>query len=369
MRILFWSELFWPYIGGPEVMAMNLLPALRDRGYDFAVITSQDYLDLPPETEYAGIPIHRLSFRAAVAERDIEGLERTGRQVSIIKKRFSPQLIHLNAIGPSAWFHLRTSNADAAPLLVTMHTHLLADAMGGTLQARILGAAEWIVACSASVRSQLCRLIPEAATRSSVIPNSVEVPDLSPGPLPMDPPRVLCLGRLIPVKGFDLALTAVASVIDRFPDVRLTVAGDGPARPTLERTAMDLGLGAAVDFRGWVSPTEVPALINEATLVLMPSRQREGLPVVAIQAALMSRPLVATRVGGLPELVVDGLTGICVDEEDPEGLANAMVFLLGHPEAAAEMGRAARAHAIERFGWDRHVDAYDALYQRLFRRG
>ena len=67
MRVLFWSELFWPYIGGAEVLASKLLPALRNRGYEFIVVTSQDYLGLPDEGQYEGIPIYRLPFRKALA--------------------------------------------------------------------------------------------------------------------------------------------------------------------------------------------------------------------------------------------------------------------------------------------------------------
>ena len=99
-------------------------------------------------------------------------------------------------------------------------------------------------------------------------------------------------------------------------------------------------------------------------MVLIPSR-REGLPVVAIQAAMMGRPIVATRVSGLPEVVVDGKTGWLVEREDSEGLAKAISFLLDHPKVAARMGRAAQQHARELFSPQRCVDAYDALYRKL----
>jgi glycosyltransferase involved in cell wall biosynthesis len=105
--------------------------------------------------------------------------------------------------------------------------------------------------------------------------------------------------------------------------------------------------------------------MNTATLVLIPSR-RESFCLVALEAALMARPLVATRVGGLPEVVVHQQTGLLVEREDVRGIADAVSFLLERPETAAQMGKAARLRAREVFSWDRCVDAYDTLYRRLF---
>ena len=365
MRALFWSELFWPHIGGPEVMAVRLLPALRERGHDVIVLTSRESADLPEVDEVRGIPVHRIPYRSAVARQDLQGCAAAARQVIELKSRLAPDLVHLNGIGTGAWFHLWTAPAQPAPLLVTLHTRLLGNGEdgSGTLQSRVLQAADRIVACSESVLEQVRRRHPDVLARSSVIANSVEAPDLPTEPLPFDPPRILCLGRLIPLKGFDLALEAFASLDERFPGLRLTLAGDGPAREGLERTAARLGIEGAVEFAGWVNPAEAPALIVRSTLVVIPSRGREGLPVVAIQAALLGRPLVVTRVGGLPEAIDDGTTGLAVDEEDAGALARAIAQVLENPATACAMGSAARARAMDRFSWERHVEAYDTLYR------
>jgi len=86
---------------------------------------------------------------------------------------------------------------------------------------------------------------------------------------------------------------------------------------------------------------------------------------VALEAALMARPVVATRVGGLLEVVVHQQTGLLVEQEDSHGLAEAIASLLDHPETATEMGQAARQRAQKVFSWKQCVDAYDALYQKL----
>jgi glycogen(starch) synthase len=192
----------------------------------------------------------------------------------------------------------------------------------------------------------------------------LDVPALLPQPLPNDLPRLLCLGRLAAQKGFDLAITALASIAGRFPNARLIIAGDGPERPALERQVAGLGLADSVDFTGWVSPDEVLTLINRATMVVMPSRW-EGLPSVVLQAAMMARPVVATRVSGLSEVVVHQKTGLLVEPEDLNGLAEAIAWLLDRPETAARMGQAGRRRVQEEFSWARCVDAYDALWRRL----
>jgi len=117
----------------------------------------------------------------------------------------------------------------------------------------------------------------------------------------------------------------------------LVIAGAGPLKPDLQRQAADYGIAHAVDFVGWVAPKAVPSLINVLTIVLIPSRQ-DSLPLVALEAALMARPIVATNVGGLPEVVVHQESGLLVEKEDIRGLADAVTGLLTHPEAAVSIG-------------------------------
>ena len=363
--ILFWSERFWPTIGGVETSASKLLPALRARGYEFVVVTLADYFDLPEEDDYEGIPVRRFPFWSALAKGDVIQIAELRQRMSALKRTFGPELIHVNFLGPSVLFHLHTLDAHPAPLLVSMDSAFPGQEIGGdSLAGRILRSADWVTCVSAASLAQARKLAPEITPRSSFIYQGVKVPDLQPEPLPTESPRLLCLGRLDGVKGFDLALAAFASIAARFPRARLVIAGDGPERPELERQAAELGLGDAVEFSGWAAPDAVPALINSATVVVMPSRS-ESFGLVALEAAMMARPVVATRVGGLVEIVVHQQTGLLVEPEDSSALAEAIASLLNHPQTATHMGKAARQRAQEVFSWDRYVEAYDTLYQRL----
>jgi glycogen(starch) synthase len=368
MRILYWTGLFWPYIGGVQVHAASFLPALQQRGYELTVITSHGSLDLPDRAEYHGIPVCRFPFFSALATGNVDQVMDTLCGVAEVKRTFKPDIVHINFSEPSIFFHLQTIRVHPVPWLFALRQSLpnLAGRETDTLLGRALRSADWITSISETGLADLRRLVPEIAPRASVIYLGLEPPALLPEPLPVGAPRLLCLGRLVVDKGFDLALTAFASLAGRFPQARLVIAGDGPARSALEQQAADLGISEVVRFTGWVMPEKVPSLINEATLVIIPSRwSEEGLPGVAIQAAQMARPIVAAQVGALSEAVVYQRTGLLVEREDSQALAEAIAYLLDHPGIAAEMGQAARRRAHEVFGFQRHVDAYDALYRRL----
>lgn len=366
LRILFWTGNFWPLIGGAEVLAGRLILALKKRGYEFVVLTSQRPADCPTEDHYEGIPIYRFAFQENI--QNVEGLTELRQRIVELKRRFAPDLIHLNDIHKHHFFHLITAGAYPAPSLVTLHLALSDQSSGRQSWLRqLLIKCDWVNCVSQTILTETRRVVPEIGRRSSLIYNGLEDSARVDEALPIDPPRVLCLGRLQKRKGFSVALSAFARIAHRYPQMRLTIAGDGPERLNLERQADELGLKHDVNFLGWVSPNEVRSLINTATVVVMPS-QNEGLPLVALEAALMARPVVATRIGGLSEVVMHRKTGLLVDPGDCAGIAEAISFLIQNPDKAAELGQTARRRAQNEFNWRRCVDGYDRLYQSICKR-
>jgi glycosyltransferase involved in cell wall biosynthesis len=101
MRVLLWSELYWPHVGGPEILAARLLPALRARGHECLVVTSHDSLALPDEARHEGIAVRRLPFRAVTARRDLAGVRGLRAEVAALKRDFAPDVVHVNGLGPS----------------------------------------------------------------------------------------------------------------------------------------------------------------------------------------------------------------------------------------------------------------------------
>ena len=361
MRVLFWSETFWPRIGGVERLAAGLLPALRDRGHEFAVVTWDD--GAARECSVEGLPIHRFPF---FSKPQGDGAALTLQQVTDVrrlKRRFVPDLVHVNSCGRSAWFHLVT-DATAAPTLVTLHQPLSGDIDAASVAGRLLATASWIACCSNAVLESVCRLWPRMGTRASVIDNALPSVCAASPPLSLQPPRLLFVGRLVPEKGLDAVMGALPPLFTRVPQARLVVAGDGPLRAHLEAQAAQLELTPHIRFVGAVSPEAVRDLMAETSIIIVPSRV-EGFGLVALEAAMMGRPVVATDVGGLPHVVQHGVTGLLVDADDPRGFVRAIETLIHDPDAARRLGAAARQRALSRFDWGEHVLAYDQLYRRL----
>ena len=363
MRVLFWTDWFLPSIGGVEIFAARLLPALARRGHEVTVIAGHHCDGLPEETDFDGVLVRRFPFHQALAARELGALSETLRQVSRLKQELRPELVHLNTLGPSVFFQLASAQGRPAPVLLTMHSPVSEDAdRPDTLYGQALRAAEWVNCNSHAVHAELCRRLPELRDRSSVTYYGMDTPTLPPASRPLADPVVLCFGRLVRDKGFDLAITAFAQVRRSFPTARLVIVGEGAARPELQQLVAAEGLGEAVELPGAIAPHDIPALLNTASLVVVPSRWDEPFGLVALEAALMARPVVAARVGGLTEAVEDGSTGLLVEREDAAGLARAVTRLLRDPAAADAMGARARARARRLFAWDRCVGEYERLY-------
>jgi glycosyltransferase involved in cell wall biosynthesis len=239
------------------------------------------------------------------------------------------------------------------------------------VQKVVCGMAHCVVTNAEAVRRQL---IGEgySPTKLQVIHNGVAIPDnLQPETrgrlrqelgLPPDAPLVAAICRLAPCKGVQFFLEAAAHLAPRWPDVRFLVVGDGPCRADLERTASRLGLSGRLVFAG--SRSDIPEILSDLRVCVLPSLY-EGLPNILLESMAMGIPVVATRVGGTPEGVDDGVTGILVPPRDPGSLARAVEHLLQDPEAGRRMGMAGRERVIARFSIERMVRATESLYTDL----
>jgi glycogen synthase len=367
VRVLYISDFFLPDIGGVEVISGQLLSALKRMGHQFVVATSHQSSKLPDRTDYDGIEVHRFEFRRSLSNRDLKSIKQIVERVGALKRNFKPDLVHV-AVGVNVFFVERTRSIHPSKTLLTLHEMLGSFILHDGVLSRILRSADWIVAVSGAVLDNLHRMSPETIDHSSLILNARGMPALAPTPIILDPPRLVCIGRIVREKAFDVAIRAMIPIVARFPNARMIIAGDGIARLELEELARQLEIADAIEFRGWVAPDKVSALIDSASIVIVPSRWEEPFGLVALEAAQMARPIVATRKGGLPEIVIDGETGLLVDADDSDALADAIVWLLDRPQTARRMGEAARARAQDKFSADRYAQAYDELYRRLVAR-
>ena len=165
-------------------------------------------------------------------------------------------------------------------------------------------------------------------------------------PVPADP-RVAYVGAFEPTKGVDLLLSAWPEVLRRVPAAELAIAGDGTLRHSFVDTVARLGIGKSVRFLGRLTRPAVARLLDDSSLLVLPSRS-EGLPRVIMEAHARARPAVGTNVGGIPELIEDGVTGVLVPPEDVGAIADAVADLLADRDRLVEMGDRAQAKLLAR---------------------
>jgi len=365
MNILFWSETYPPVVGGAELWGSRFVEALTTRGHHVAVVCRKEPGRDREGTEAdAAVPIHRFQFWESLTRRDSALSFATRDLIARVKQTFRPDVVHLSGLGPSLFYHLVTRRAWCAPTLLTLHGSLRRQSAPGTFVWRVIAEADWVVGVSHAVLAEARELVPAVTARSSVIHHGIAPGPAGGAPPSVDPPRLACLGRLVRDKGFDVAIEAMVPLRHLLPAVRLVVGGDGPEAAALQERVRELGLGDHVAFVGPVTSGDVPAFLTRASVVVMPSRA-EGFGLVALEAAAMGRPVVATRVGGLPEVIESGRTGLLVEPDRPAALAHAVFRLLSDPACLRSMGDAARAHARELFPWKACVDRYLAQYASI----
>jgi len=362
--------MYLPDLGGLETFTSRLAHELCTRGHEVMVATTWNDPSLPQRQIVDGIRVARLPFHKAMRGDDPLTTMRTLKAAAALKAEFRPDVIHVHFADPNVFFHLRTRAAYDAPMVVTFHIPFSdgRTARGGVVD-EMVGAARALIAVStANARA--------VAIGVGVPVNAIEV--LCPGvpdvewvppaqPRPCSGPFVF-VGRLVRDKGCDIAVEALAGVRAAGWPASLRIVGAGPETPHLQALIEARGLRPSVELAGGVEPRAVPGLMAEACAVLIPSRYAEPFGMVAVEAALMCRPVIAAATGGLQEIVVHERTGYLVPVDDPAALSAHMIRMLADPAAAAAMGNAGRARALSRYSLhavaDRYLGIYSAATQR-----
>jgi glycosyltransferase involved in cell wall biosynthesis len=219
-------------------------------------------------------------------------------------------------------------------------------------------AAHAVVANSSAARDQLVREgVP--ADRLRLIANGLDAGRFVPAPRRPQIRRIVMVANLRPEKGHDTLLAAAPRILARYPDATFTFVGEGPKREALETLTRALGVAERVEFLG--ESRDVAPVLARHDLFVLPSRS-EAFPNALIEAMATALPVVATDVGGIPEVVRPGLNGLLVRPDDTNALADAVLALMDDPAAAAALGRAARADVERHYTIDRMVERFEQLY-------
>jgi glycosyltransferase involved in cell wall biosynthesis len=241
---------------------------------------------------------------------------------------------------------------------------------------RVAGA---VTACSGDLRQRALRLGARPGA-IDVIPYGVDPSAFRPDPaagamvradlgLAGDTPLIVTLSRLVYKKGLTYLLDAFPRILARHPRAALVIGGYGDLREELERRAIDLGIAASVHFPGQLERHLAARYISAADVYVVPSIRDQGgnvdgLPNALLEGMGAARPIVASCVAGIPEVIVDGEHGLLVPERDPAALAAAITRLLDDRELAGHLGAAARRRVLEELTWDATAARFEAAYRR-----
>ena len=375
-------------VGGLEHQALELTSRLASRGIAPQVVALRGPGALTESFRERGVPVHELGRR-----RSKWGVGVPVRLARLIR-RWQPQVVYTFGCGDALFWGgtlARMVPLRQAPFgfaqgrqgkpgrrTVVAAIHSMRPGMLGRLAARAARRADAVVALAETHAQFLAERYAIPRGKLAVIPNGVDLELFRPDGdgasfdsaqdrsararlgLPEQGFLVGAVGRLHPLKGMDVLCHAAASVLRHLPTVRFAIIGEGPQRAELEGLVRESRVEARVHFLGRRS--DVAELLPAFDLFALPSRS-EALPMAVMEAMACGRPVVASAVGCVPELVEHGVTGLCVPADDAERLAEAIVELASDPTRAREMGREGRRRAEERFNIEQAVESTAQLLE------
>jgi glycogen(starch) synthase len=365
MKVLAITPSYLPRIGGIETLIDSLARPMRDQGVEIAVLTDNAG-ELPRRASINETIVHRLDFAGAVLSGEAGRPLGVLRQLHQLLEEERPDVLHMHCVtGSSAWYVDRVLKSSRFPgrFIVTQHGTLAAKDRMSVIRVLLHRAESLTAVSAAALRSALD--FAERRDSDGVIPNGIATMPRSISAELGKRFTLLCIGRLEREKGFDLAISALAVVRKRGFDAVLQIIGRGVEQRSYERLAGQLGLAEHVQFLGPLPNSEARRILAGGTVILVPSRSREGFSLVAVEAAMSGVPAIVAQVGGLPETVLNGETGVVVPPENCEAIADAVCRLLADEKTRGDMGVRAMARAKREYSLTLCASRYGALYRSL----
>lgn len=363
-----------PQRRGAEVFAVRLADALRRRGHE----TSVAFLYRGPDPEMAPDARVLEGAESAFLSRRLPIRPALLRRLRALLRELEPDVLQLNG-ADTVKLGAFCRPAERLPALIYRNIGSPREWVRGAArrlfyQRLVMPRMDGVAAVSRSTLAELESFYRLSASKpgvpTSVIPTAVDPEALLPrrsraeireeAATPADAPVVIQVASLSREKRPERLLSAFAAARERIPDAHLWLLGDGPLRSSLEtRCEGDLAgsvrfLGSREDVGSWLAAADLLALASDT----------EGMPAAVLEASCLGLPVVAPRVGGVPECVLAGETGLLVEPGDDEALAGALCDLLAHPEQRRALGEAGRRLIRQRFTFDTVADLFVELFQR-----
>ncbi len=355
-------------IGGVQAHVRDLAYRLKKRGLEVVIVSRRvgagEIKAYEDEGHYLVKPL--IPLDSIVVPPDPSSLEEALR-------RFSPDVVHSHHIfALTSLMALKAASKLGIARLITNHTiqigyerEELWRLLSLLLPTRYyLRYAQLVVSVSRAADKLVKAIIDDAVPRR-VIPNAVDTERFRPPEREPDEPVVLFVGRLVHRKGPHVLVRAFKLVVEEVPEAKLVIVGKGHMEPLLRALISKLDLSGNVKLVGAVNEEEKPLYYRSSWVVAVPSLYNESFGIVALEGMASGRPVVATRHGGLAEVVEHGRTGLLVKPGDHRELAEAIVELLQDEKRRVSMGREARRVAVEKYSWDRVLDSILGAYREL----
>ena len=355
----------FPDLYGSDLMLLRSLKALRGAGAAVALVVPE-HGPLLARLEEEGLAyrvvastvLRKSLLRPTALLRSGAGVAAEAVRIRRLLSKAGPDLVYVNTMTLPTWL----LGARSAGIRTVCHVRELEEGLARPLARAVtapLLAASQIVVNSLATRRFLCEQWPALEGRTSVVYNGLDFPPVQidvtdRGEVRGGRSRIVVVGRLSPRKGQDVAVKAIARLVEQGLDVELDLVGDTFRgyewyRRDLEHLARDAGIADRLHLRGYQEP--VWDWYHHADVVAVPSRL-EPFGNVAAESLALGRPVVVSDVGGLPEIVRDGTSGLVVPADDPAALARALRDLLTNPRVAAQLVRSGQRDVRERFSAD-----------------
>jgi len=362
LKVLHVVPNFHPFVGGIERIVQDLTKFQKKSGL-VPLVVFPDRLGKFPSgyivEDVSVIPFH---FPKVVLPWFMVGMPLSGKlSTSAIARIFSdcrkllqserPDIVHLHGASEISIPIFNIARSMSIPTIFHVHQEYIEE-ISKPVEKKLLNEATHLIAVSKAVQQSITG-ITNRNSRVGIVLNGIENSRKTLEEV-RGTNRVIMAGRFSKEKGFDLGLMAFAKVLESKPDCEMILLGNGPEGPRLMELATELGITSHVVFKGVLPKESLLEECRNASCALIPTPISEAFSIFAIEAMSVGTPVVATNVGGLPEVITNGVNGILVNPEVDE-IASAVLSLLEDEELASELGRNAFNTAQSEFGMDRLV--------------
>ncbi|MEW6302176.1 MAG: glycosyltransferase family 4 protein [Verrucomicrobiota bacterium] len=349
--------------GGQEIRVFTEMQAMRARGHRVLLCApaQSKIFEKAGEAGFTVFPIHdgKLRFAGTVL------------RLASLFRREKVQIVNPHS-SRDGWLAGLAGRLAGVPLIIRSR-HIEVD-----YPSRLLSRIAYhhlphhVFTTSQRISEGLIQALSLAPSRVTCVPTGIDLRKFNPDAvtatlhaelkLPRETPLVAMISVLRSWKGHDFLLAAAKQVIAVKPQPHFVIAGEGPRRAWIEQQIREGGLEKHVTLLG--HRDDVPNLLASAQVVVLPSTAHEGIPQIILQAQAMGKAVIGTTIGGIPEVVTDGQTGLLVAPSDAGALAQAILRLLGDEVLAFRLGLNARQVAREEYGLDRMCERLEAVYAR-----